>query len=65
LTDEAKARDVRVTMLGFLLKASAAALKQFPAFNASLDRHRRKSGSQAVFHISAWQWIPRMGWWCQ
>ena len=37
LTDEAKARDVRVTMLGFLLKASAAALKQFPAFNASLD----------------------------
>ncbi len=37
LTEEAKARDVRVTMLSFLLKASAAALKQFPTFNASLD----------------------------
>ncbi|HRD49046.1 MAG: dihydrolipoyllysine-residue acetyltransferase [Candidatus Competibacter sp.] len=37
LAEEAKARDIRVTMLGFLLKASAAALKQFPAFNASLD----------------------------
>ena len=37
LVEEAKARDVRVTMLSFLLKASAAALKQFPTFNASLD----------------------------
>ena len=37
LAEEAKARDVRVTMLSFLLKASAAALKQFPTFNASLD----------------------------
>ena len=37
LAEEAKARDLRVTMLSFLLKASAAALKQFPTFNASLD----------------------------
>lgn len=28
---------VRVTMLAFLIKASVAALKQFPEFNASLD----------------------------
>ena len=28
---------VKLTMLAFLLKASAAALKQFPDFNASLD----------------------------
>ncbi|PIE83280.1 MAG: dihydrolipoyllysine-residue acetyltransferase [Candidatus Contendobacter odensis] len=37
LANEAKARDVRITLLGFLLKASAAALQQFPNFNASLD----------------------------
>jgi len=37
LAEEAKARELRVTMLSFLIKASAAALEQFPAFNASLD----------------------------
>ncbi|MCC6134414.1 MAG: dihydrolipoyllysine-residue acetyltransferase [Candidatus Contendobacter sp.] len=37
LAKEAEQRGVRVTMLGFLLKASAAALKTWPNFNASLD----------------------------
>ena len=37
LTKEAEQRGVRVTMLSFLLKASAAALKIWPNFNASLD----------------------------
>lgn len=37
LAEEAKARRTRVTLLSFLLKASATALKQFPTFNASLD----------------------------
>jgi pyruvate dehydrogenase E2 component (dihydrolipoamide acetyltransferase) len=35
LAEEAK--DIRVTLLSFLLKASAAALREFPTFNASLD----------------------------
>ena len=37
LAKEAEQRGVRVTMLGFLLKASAATLKTWPNFNASLD----------------------------
>ena len=37
LAKEAEQRGVLVTMLGFLLKASAAALKTWPNFNASLD----------------------------
>jgi pyruvate dehydrogenase E2 component (dihydrolipoamide acetyltransferase) len=37
LAKEAEQRGVRVTMLGFLLKACAAALKAYPNFNASLD----------------------------
>jgi pyruvate dehydrogenase E2 component (dihydrolipoamide acetyltransferase) len=35
--EEAKKREVRVTMLSFLLKAAAAALKEFPTFNSSMD----------------------------
>jgi len=30
-------KDVKVTMLAFLMKAAVAALKRFPQFNASLD----------------------------
>jgi pyruvate dehydrogenase E2 component (dihydrolipoamide acetyltransferase) len=37
LAKEAEQRGVRVTMLSFLLKACAAALKAYPNFNASLD----------------------------
>lgn len=37
LAQEAEQRGVRVTMLSFLLKACAAALKIHPTFNASLD----------------------------
>jgi pyruvate dehydrogenase E2 component (dihydrolipoamide acetyltransferase) len=33
----AEHKDVKVTMLAFLMKAAVAALKQFPQFNASLD----------------------------
>lgn len=35
--DTAKKRDVKLTMLAFLLKASAAALKAYPKFNTSLS----------------------------
>jgi pyruvate dehydrogenase E2 component (dihydrolipoamide acetyltransferase) len=37
LAAEAKKRNVKITLLSFLLKASAAALREFPNFNASLD----------------------------
>jgi pyruvate dehydrogenase E2 component (dihydrolipoamide acetyltransferase) len=35
--DEAKARGTKLTLLAFLLKASAVVLEQFPGFNASLE----------------------------
>ena len=37
LAEEVKKQDIRVTLLSFLLKACAAALKEYPTFNASLD----------------------------
>ncbi|NJN47643.1 MAG: dihydrolipoamide acetyltransferase, partial [Candidatus Competibacteraceae bacterium] len=37
LTEEARQKGVRVTLLSFLLKACASALKEFPTFNSSLD----------------------------
>ena len=37
LTKEADGADVRLTLLAFILKATAAALAHFPRFNASLD----------------------------
>lgn len=37
LNADLKERNIKVTMLAFLIKASVAALKRFPAFNSSLD----------------------------
>jgi pyruvate dehydrogenase E2 component (dihydrolipoamide acetyltransferase) len=37
LNDEKRSPDVKVTMVAFLIKASALALRAFPNFNASLD----------------------------
>jgi pyruvate dehydrogenase E2 component (dihydrolipoamide acetyltransferase) len=37
LAEEGKKREIRITMLSFLLKACAAALREFPTVNASLD----------------------------
>ena len=42
---------VKLTMLAFLLKASAAALKQFPDFNASLDAGGENLTLKKYFHI--------------
>jgi pyruvate dehydrogenase E2 component (dihydrolipoamide acetyltransferase) len=36
-TEQAKQRNVRLTLLAFFMKATAAALKEHPSFNASLD----------------------------
>jgi pyruvate dehydrogenase E2 component (dihydrolipoamide acetyltransferase) len=42
---------VKLTMLAFLLKASAAALKQFPDFNASLDASGENLTLKKYFHV--------------
>ena len=47
-----KARSgIKLTMLAFLIKASAAALKQFPEFNASLDETGENLTLKKYFHI--------------
>ncbi|MBN8224869.1 MAG: dihydrolipoyllysine-residue acetyltransferase [Xanthomonadales bacterium] len=42
---------IKLTMLAFLLKASAAALKQFPDFNASLDATGENLTLKKYFHL--------------
>ncbi|MBO9716463.1 MAG: dihydrolipoyllysine-residue acetyltransferase [Pseudoxanthomonas sp.] len=42
---------VKLTMLAFLLKASAAALKQFPDFNASLDASGENLTLKKYVHV--------------
>ncbi|GHA79846.1 dihydrolipoyllysine-residue acetyltransferase [Cognatilysobacter bugurensis] len=53
LNDEnAKNKDaVKLTMLAFLMKASVAALKKFPTFNASLDATGETLVLKKYFHI--------------
>ncbi|QNH22803.1 dihydrolipoyllysine-residue acetyltransferase [Xanthomonas sp. GW] len=46
-----KGSGIKLTMLAFLLKASAAALKQFPDFNASLDAAGENLTLKKYFHI--------------
>jgi len=47
----AREREIKLTPLVFLIKASVAALKQFPAFNASLDGSRENLVLKKYFHI--------------
>jgi pyruvate dehydrogenase E2 component (dihydrolipoamide acetyltransferase) len=48
----AKAKDpTKLTMLAFLMKASVAALKKFPTFNASLDASGETLVLKKYFHI--------------
>jgi pyruvate dehydrogenase E2 component (dihydrolipoamide acetyltransferase) len=49
--EEAKAQGFRLTMVSFLLKASVAALRKFPEFNAALDRSRENLILKSYFHI--------------
>ena len=49
--DEAKKNGIKFTMLGFLMKASVVALKQFPQFNASLSPDGEKLILKNYFHI--------------
>ena len=47
----AKEQGIKLTPLVFLIKASVAALKQFPDFNASLDETRENLVLKKFFHI--------------
>jgi pyruvate dehydrogenase E2 component (dihydrolipoamide acetyltransferase) len=51
LAAEAQKRDVKITLLTFLLKASAAALREFPDFNASLDSSKENLIVKKYCHI--------------
>jgi pyruvate dehydrogenase E2 component (dihydrolipoamide acetyltransferase) len=48
---EAKQKGIRFTLLGFLLKASVVALKQFPEFNSSLSPDGESLVLKHYFHI--------------
>lgn len=47
----AKEKGIKLTPLVFLIKASVAALKEFPTFNASLDVSREHLVLKKYFHI--------------
>ncbi len=51
LAEEGKKRNVKVTMLTFLLKACTAALREFPDFNASVDASKENLILKKYFHI--------------
>jgi pyruvate dehydrogenase E2 component (dihydrolipoamide acetyltransferase) len=51
LKDEAEKKGVRVTMLGFAMKAVVNALQTFPTFNASLDPSGEKLILKKYYHI--------------
>lgn len=50
-SDDAKKQGIRFTILGFLMKASVVALKQFPEFNASLSPDGENLILKEYFHI--------------
>ena len=51
-TEHAEAKDgIKLTMLGFLIKASVAALQKYPEFNASLDASGETLTLKKYFHI--------------
>ncbi len=50
-TAETEKRGFKLTMLAFLIKASVTALRQFPAFNASLDRDGQGLVLKKYYHI--------------
>jgi pyruvate dehydrogenase E2 component (dihydrolipoamide acetyltransferase) len=51
LSEEHQKQGVRVTMLAFLIKASVAALKRYPQFNASLSADGESLVLKQYYHI--------------
>ena len=50
-TEQAKQRGVRLTLLAFFMKATAAALKDHPSFNASLDATGENLVCKRYYHL--------------
>jgi pyruvate dehydrogenase E2 component (dihydrolipoamide acetyltransferase) len=50
-TAETEKRGFKLTMLAFLIKASVTALREFPEFNASLDRSGENLVLKRYYHI--------------
>jgi pyruvate dehydrogenase E2 component (dihydrolipoamide acetyltransferase) len=50
-TAETEKRGFKLTMLSFLIKASVTALRQFPEFNASLDKSGENLVVKKYYHI--------------
>jgi pyruvate dehydrogenase E2 component (dihydrolipoamide acetyltransferase) len=50
-TAETEKRGFKLTMLAFLIKASVTALRQFPEFNASLDKSGENLVIKRYYHI--------------
>jgi pyruvate dehydrogenase E2 component (dihydrolipoamide acetyltransferase) len=50
-SEDAKKQGIRFTILGFLMKASVVALKNFPEFNASLSADGESLVLKQYFHI--------------
>ena len=50
-TAETEKRGFKLTMLAFLIKASVTALRQFPDFNASIDKSGENLVLKKYFHI--------------
>jgi len=51
LKSEAQSKGIKLTPLAFIVKATVATLKQFPAFNASLDASVRNLILKRYYHI--------------
>jgi len=51
LNKEYAKKDIKLTMLAFLIKASVAVLKQYPRFNASLDAAGQTLTLKQYYHI--------------
>lgn len=51
LAPEAQKRELKVTLLSLLMKATVVALKQYPDFNASLDTNQENLILKKYYHI--------------
>jgi pyruvate dehydrogenase E2 component (dihydrolipoamide acetyltransferase) len=51
LAPEAQKRELKVTLLSLLMKATVVALKEFPDFNASLDTNQENLILKKYYHI--------------
>ena len=49
--EDAKKKGIKITLLGFLMKAAVVALKQFPEFNSSLSADGESLTLKNYFHI--------------